>query len=456
MTLDDILTNPIDLDQFLLSKNLDPLAPEHVADLQKIENLNVDGFNEAEVRSFIIDPIVRALGYQKGTIFSADLEHPLKFLDKNLYPDYQFTLWNENFWLIEAKRPRYGSTQFGYEDLSQAIEYSVHPKVNAALVALCDGLKLEVFDREVSVETPVLRVAIKSLVRDFDRIRAVLEPMQVWFFQKRRIVRLIDKVFDKEFNMNRVEEFSTLLERRLGGKRQRVVENFRQTIQNDTPEQLQLASTASVVELTELYLFMETLPIPIVNAVNLRLVALSEPGTWGVVPRIFPYYSRVVNDMYMGQALTYLMRLGERRTTIQGLPAWLARGNQANADLESATQFLLKQCLSYFEDHEPYRLILLAACTFARIAKFMAISNNAVRQAGDYLHALTRHQLPELSWSQIVASGAGHSSDARHAQTGQAHCGCDLLANRCQAFRRGGARRISRRHRWAKQSDRTR
>jgi hypothetical protein len=39
--------------------------------------------------------------------------------------------------------------------------------------------------------------------------------MQVWFFQKRRIVRLLDKVLDKEFNMNRVEEFSALVERRL-------------------------------------------------------------------------------------------------------------------------------------------------------------------------------------------------------------------------------------------------
>jgi hypothetical protein len=34
------------------------------------------------------------------------------------------------------------------------------------------------------------------------------------FFQKRRVVRLIDKVFDKEFNLRRVEEFRSLIEHR--------------------------------------------------------------------------------------------------------------------------------------------------------------------------------------------------------------------------------------------------
>ena len=61
---------------------------------------------------------------------------------------------------------------------------------------------------------PVLRVAKADLRRDFDKLRKLLEPMQVWFFQKRRVVRLIDKVFDKEFNLRRVEEFRSLIEHR--------------------------------------------------------------------------------------------------------------------------------------------------------------------------------------------------------------------------------------------------
>jgi hypothetical protein len=407
MALDDNLAKPINLDELLLlSKNLEPLAREHVATLEKIERLNVETFNEADVRFAVIDPIVRILGYDKGTIFSVDLGHPLKFLDKNLYPDYQCTLWNENFWLIEAKRPRLGCPEFGYDELKQAVEYSVHPKANAALVALCDGVKFEIFDREVSVETPILRIPIENLSRDFDKIRAVLEPIQVWFFQKRRIVRLLDKVFKNEFNMSRVEEFSHLLERRLRSKGQLIVENFRQTLKPDSKEQIELASTASVEELTELYLFAE-LPIPITNAVNNRLVALSQPNSFRVMSRSFPDQPRDTNDIYMTQALTYLMRLGEHRPTVYWLPAWLVQGPQGNADLELATKFLLKQCLTYFEDCQPYRLVLLAACAVRRIAKFMAISNDAVRRLGTDLHALARHRLPEISWTQIVASPEG-------------------------------------------------
>lgn len=98
------LTKPISIDELLLIKRLEPLPDLHVAALKRIEQYDVSGFNEMEVRSNVIDPIVRILGYDKGTIFSADLEHPLTFLGKQQKrADYRLALWNENFWLIEAK-----------------------------------------------------------------------------------------------------------------------------------------------------------------------------------------------------------------------------------------------------------------------------------------------------------------------------------------------------------------
>jgi hypothetical protein len=414
--MDISFINPINVDELLLTKKLEPLSREHIETLKRIESYDVTNFSETEVRTFVIDPIVRILGYDKGTIFSADLEHPLEFLGKNRFPDYQFSLWNENFWLIEAKKPRLNKSEFDYDDLKQAIEYSIHPKVNAALVVLCDGIKIEIFDREVSVGAPMLRVFRENLSRDFDKLRAVLEPIQVWFFQKRRIVRLLDKVFDKEFNMQRVEEFSQLLQRRLQAKQNIVVENFRRNVKPDSEEQRQLAATAPVVDLVELYLFYE-LPIPVTNAVNLRLVELSEPNSFHVMYRIFPDGPRTANDIYMAQAVTYLAALAEKRATVQWLPAWLAQGQQSQANLEAAIQFLLGQCLSYFEDYEPYRLILLAACAVRRIAKIMAISNPAIQKLGGDLHALARHTLPEISWAQIVASPEGQLIQIIDSQT---------------------------------------
>jgi hypothetical protein len=104
--MDPNFTAPINIDELLLSKLLEPLPQTHAKTLRRIEEYDVSGFNEAEVRSYIIDPIVRILGYDKGTIFSADLEHRLTFLGKqSRKADYKFALWNENFWLIEAKKP---------------------------------------------------------------------------------------------------------------------------------------------------------------------------------------------------------------------------------------------------------------------------------------------------------------------------------------------------------------
>lgn len=72
-------------------------------------------------------------------------------------------------------------------------------------------MKIEVFDREISVTEPVIRMPRDRLAAEFDKLRHLLEPWQMWFFQKRRVVRLIDKVFNREFNMNRVEEFKNSL-----------------------------------------------------------------------------------------------------------------------------------------------------------------------------------------------------------------------------------------------------
>ena len=356
--------------------------------------------------SFIIDPMLQVLGYDRGTPFSTSLENHLMFLGQRRRSDYHLHLWEENFWLLEAKRPQLGIDSFGYDDFSQALEYSVHPSVNAALIVLCDGLKLEIFDREVDVENPVLHIDIRNLVAEFDKVRAILEPMQIWFFQKRRVIRLVDRVIDKEFVMNRVEEFSDLLERRLRAKRNTIVENFRKMIKPDSDEQRQRAASATLPELTSLYMNFDY-PVPINNAVNRRLVELSLPNSFTVMHSIFPDHPRSVNDSYMAQAAGYLCGLAEKRETVEWLPAWLARGKQGGAELEPPIKFFLDQCLTYFADYEPYRIVLLAACAIARIVKINVISNGAFQKLGADLHTVARYALPEISWVQVIASPEG-------------------------------------------------
>lgn len=374
--------------------------------MRHIQDYDVSQFNEAEVRSYIIDPMLRVLGYDKGTPFSTGLERQLAFVGQTRRSDYQAHLWNENFWLLEAKRPQIDVSSFGYEDFSQALEYSVHPSVNAALIVLCDGLKLEIFDREVDVEKPILHVEIKNLVAEFDKVRAILEPMQVWFFQKRRVIRLLDRVFDKEFVMNRVEEFSDLLQRRLRAKRNTIVENFCKMVKPDFDEQREKVESASLPELTELYMKFD-FPIPVDNTVNRRLIEFSIPSSFNVMYRIFPDHPRAANDSFMSQAAAYLAGLAEKRDAVEWLPAWLAPERQGGAELDASMKFFLHQCLTYFKEYEPYRLVLLAASAVSRIAKINVISNDAIQKLGTNLHALARFTLPEISWSQVVSSPEG-------------------------------------------------
>src|SRR5258708_37267933 len=224
------VSNPFSIDDLLQQKAIGPLPQESIAGLQRVQRLDTRAYNEAEVRAFVIDPIARILGYEKDSPFSPDLEKRVEFLANRKFIDYKYTLWEENFWIIEAKKPAAGRKRksFGYKDFSQAPGYAVHPQINAALILLCDGELFEVFDREENVSAPILHFDKSALLANFDQLRVLLGPWQVWFFEKRRIVRLIDKVFDKEFNLQRLAEFRQVIENRLIGKRAIVLKNFQQ------------------------------------------------------------------------------------------------------------------------------------------------------------------------------------------------------------------------------------
>lgn len=406
MAITDIYTQPLSFERLQQFKMLAALTADSVATLARIESLDVADFNEAEVRANIIDPMIHVLGYGKGTDFSVDLERYLKVLEKDLKPDYKLNLWKADFWIIEAKKPRFGKANFAYKDLSQALEYASHPEINAALVVLCDGIKIEVFDREFDLTRPILHIDREHLRRDFDKLRHLLEPWQVWFFQKRRILRSLDKVFDREFNMQRVEEFKALVEARLNGKRQIFLENFRRNMKPDTEEVNEILLKAPIEDLVEVHLFLNH-PAPALRAMTAALVKHSEIGSFRTLFKIFPDQPRDANDLFYGQALRYLFDLAEKRETVEWIPAWLAPGQQGNAKVEFIAQRLLRLCVTHFAADEARKIILLASSTFRRVIKVLLMSSDAQWRQAQVLHFLDRYQSPELAWRQAVASPAG-------------------------------------------------
>jgi hypothetical protein len=103
-------SNIPDINQYiqraLTSKNAQKPSVEALRELQRIENLDVSDFSEADVREEIINPILVLLGYQKGKYSSLDREKYLNIAGKKKFIDYSMKLWEKHYWLIEAKNQK--------------------------------------------------------------------------------------------------------------------------------------------------------------------------------------------------------------------------------------------------------------------------------------------------------------------------------------------------------------
>ncbi|MBL6459041.1 type I restriction enzyme HsdR N-terminal domain-containing protein [Belnapia sp. T6] len=408
--LTDPLTGSLsEADLLLQAKALEPLSTGAQAELERIMGLSrLDEWSEADVREEIITPILRVMGYAKESMFSTTREKSLRILEKGLSADYTITLWEEDFWVIEAKRPKVTNGRFKYDQLWQAVQYAIHPAVNAALVVLCDGHAIEIYDREESLEAPVLRVERENLLRDFDEIRALLGPLQSWFFQKRRVVRLLDKVFDKEFQLGRMEEFRSLVDRRLRAKEQQTIANhraLRATRGGDA--ELRRIRSADAAEIVE-GVFPVPLPWPMIKAGTARLVELSTPSPFQVLHRIFPDEPRAANDAFVSHALHYLIGLSEAHAYLPWTPHWLGGTNGGGAPTDAVIGRLIALGLTHFSADPARKCVLLYANGVRRVFKALMVLHPQMKRAGETKHALQRYLGDEFDFSQMVSSPDRH------------------------------------------------
>ncbi|MHB8150679.1 MAG: hypothetical protein ACYDIB_10995 [Desulfobulbia bacterium] len=389
--------------QLLLEKGLEPLSKASIEELKRMEELDVSGFSEADVRAEIIDPILRTLGYRKGQDYSVDREKHIRFLGKtSRYIDYNLTLWEKNFWLIEAKKPMPLKPEFGYEELSQAVEYAAHPNIDAALVVLCDGLKLEVFDREQDLERPLLRIIISDLTKQFEELRKLLCPIQIWFFYRRKIIRAIDRVFDHEGNQNRVNEFKQLVEFRLNEKRSQTLDNFRKMKLSNDNGYCDHLSDASIDEIIDVHFFISQSFHCIAAMTENLLSDCTVRSSFHVLYKVFPDEPRDTNDNFYMHAMDLLIRLQQKNVKVSWLPSWLVGNDRDN--IKYAIQQLVKLCLTHFTDDPPRKTILLAANAYRRIFKILAVLFPHQKQLAEFQHLVTRYSGPEFCWEQVLSS----------------------------------------------------
>lgn len=145
-------------------------------DFNEIES---KGFNEAEVRAVIIDPILKELGFSRENIMREKaLKSPfLKIGSKkravNLIPDYVLKVENSFAWVLDAK----ASNQkiINSDNVEQVYSYATHPEIRSNYFALCNGLEFACF-RTTDTEKPVLYFRISEIDKHWQALQKLLSP----------------------------------------------------------------------------------------------------------------------------------------------------------------------------------------------------------------------------------------------------------------------------------------
>ncbi|ATE70763.1 type I restriction enzyme HsdR N-terminal domain-containing protein [Lysobacter capsici] len=396
----------------LNTKELPALSAKDLDDLRQISKLDVSSYSEADVRAEVIDPIVRILGYRKEHYFSLEREKNLKFLGKDRYIDYKMTLWSESFWVIEAKKVKRQVLRFTWDELEQVLCYAAHPEINAALMVLCDGRLLEIYDREESLAKPVERVEVRNLVEDFPKLQRLLSPWQAWFFQKRRIPRLVDKVMDHEINLGRLDEIRGELNRTLDKKRAIVMDNRRKllsTVDQSEARQRHIGELGLSDLVNDLMFSVRTQPD--CNAVVNAVIARGGLSGFHSIFAIFPDQPRDMNDTFVAMSLRVLIAYEESSIRVDWLPSWLT-GPGYPADIESAIKKLIALALDSFSADPARKAILQYSACARRMAKLMTAMIPTATQLGALRHQNLRYWLDELDDAQMASTPEGHTLSA--------------------------------------------
>ncbi len=269
---------------------------------------------------------------------------------------------------------------------------------------LCDGIVLTVFDRETSLSEPLFSTRVADLTKTFDTLRHILDPWAIWFFEKRRIMRLVDKVFDREHSLERADEFVSLIKRRVDGKRATILDNYRGrfSLEENRKAEIDRIRSTELREITEVLFFFPHNKA-MLDAMVGNLMDAYPRQAFQVLSRLLPDEPRDANAAFHAHSLYFLMHLAERHPSAGWLPTWLHRVGR-DYSVEAAVEHLVGCCLTHFRNDTARNCILLLASALRRLAKISVVANPESWRQGELTHLLHRYLEPELDWSQILSS----------------------------------------------------
>ena len=213
-------------------------------------------------------------------------------------------------------------------------------------------------------------------------------------------------MFNKEFNLSRVEEFKDLISQHLDSKCLVVTDNMRSvlSLSENSDETDQILRGSEPIELIEGAFFLQ-FNKRCVTTVAETLVRHCSKDTFQVLYRVFPDHARCMNDNYCMHALNFLIHLNRENANVNWLPSWLSNRN----DVEGAVRSFVANCLSHFATDPIRRNILLCASGLRRLAKLLTVVDERLWSEGEVQHVLGRYMEPEDSWAQVLSSPERHN-----------------------------------------------
>jgi hypothetical protein len=153
------------------------------------EPIDFSKLNEQDVREEILAPIIRHLGYRRGTsndvIRELSLRYPRIFLGRKKpkkdpiirgEADYVLDIDNKWRWVLEAKSPG----QIDIDEIEQAYSYAIHPEVRAIYFCLSDGYEFKIYRTDYAPDVaPIFQTNYDELNTTFATLKNILSPESI-------------------------------------------------------------------------------------------------------------------------------------------------------------------------------------------------------------------------------------------------------------------------------------
>lgn len=182
--------------------------------LAKWKTMDFSEWNEMDVREEFIAPLLKILGYGKGTIHEVIREKNLNLKNafsrvgrKRVQIDYIPSIRLKSFWIIEAKPGNKKEMDMG--DFLQAHLYAIHPEIQARFIVLINGWEIRIYDAITAAnwEDALFVFNKNSVEKDFLEIINVLGSRNMLRFLRSQITRQIENSFSVELDEGEVDRF---------------------------------------------------------------------------------------------------------------------------------------------------------------------------------------------------------------------------------------------------------